>query len=118
MKCNKKNKCTDPLCLNSRSCLYADFIAIGYYPKNVNNKKCKNANSPLISKRASVLVDNGHKRECAVCESKTELTFDHIIPLSKGGKDCNSNGQILCLKCNSLKSNKLITNKQLLTLIS
>ncbi|WP_038005206.1 HNH endonuclease [Tenacibaculum sp. 47A_GOM-205m] len=118
MKCIKKNKCTEPLCFNSRCCLYEDLVAVGFYPKNVNNRKYRKANSPLISKRASVLVDNGHKRECAVCERKSDLTFDHIIPLSKGGKDCNSNGQVLCFKCNTTKSDLLITNEELLNLIN
>jgi 5-methylcytosine-specific restriction endonuclease McrA len=35
------------------------------------------------------------------------LEIDHIIPISKGGKDDFENKQTLCNKCNSVKGNKL-----------
>lgn len=34
------------------------------------------------------------------------LEIDHIIPLSKGGKDTIENKQALCQKCNNIKSDK------------
>lgn len=36
------------------------------------------------------------------------LTRDHIIPKSKGGTESRSNKQILCEKCNKIKSDKII----------
>lgn len=62
-----------------------------------------------IPKRVQVLVSNGCKAVCVCCGSRKYLSFDHIIPLSKDGKDCNSNGQILCKSCNNIKSDRLIT---------
>ncbi|MFT4772469.1 MAG: 5-methylcytosine-specific restriction endonuclease McrA [Cryomorphaceae bacterium] len=41
------------------------------------------------------------------------LTFDHIYPKSKGGPDCDSNGQILCRKCNGTKSNLILSLPEL-----
>lgn len=35
------------------------------------------------------------------------LTIDHIIPRSKGGNNDLINLQILCLKCNEEKANKI-----------
>jgi 5-methylcytosine-specific restriction endonuclease McrA len=35
------------------------------------------------------------------------MTFDHIIPLSRGGANTLSNGQCMCRKCNNKKGNKL-----------
>lgn len=40
------------------------------------------------------------------CKSR-KPTFDHIVPLSKGGGMTSENIQGLCLSCNSRKSNKL-----------
>lgn len=39
------------------------------------------------------------------CNNKLLLTIDHKIPLSKNGKDVNSNKQVACFFCNYLKSN-------------
>lgn len=36
------------------------------------------------------------------------INYDHIIPLSKGGKDNRSNKQLTHAKCNSLKGNKFL----------
>jgi len=47
-----------------------------------------------------------YKFKCVNCESKNNLTIDHIIPVSKGGTDDYSNLQILCKSCNSSKGNK------------
>lgn len=47
-------------------------------------------------------------KECFLCGSKENLTTDHIIPLSKGGTNELNNIQILCLKCNQKKSNKIL----------
>lgn len=47
---------------------------------------------------------DGH---CAICESEEKLGTDHIIPISKGGTDDIENLQILCHKCNAIKSNHL-----------
>lgn len=45
--------------------------------------------------------------QCCVCGSKTDLEFDHIIPISKGGATTFRNLQILCKKCNLKKSDSI-----------
>ena len=47
--------------------------------------------------------------ECVYCN--TEITaynsnLDHIIPLARGGKDTESNYQVLCERCNKEKHSK------------
>jgi 5-methylcytosine-specific restriction endonuclease McrA len=44
-------------------------------------------------------------KQCKVCKTDKNLTIDHIIPISKGGKSNIENLQILCAKCNQLKAN-------------
>lgn len=46
------------------------------------------------------------ERRCIYCGNKSELSFDHIIPLNRGGPDVISNQVLACKKCNSSKSDK------------
>lgn len=46
---------------------------------------------------------------CVKCGVSEDLTVDHIIPISKGGKETLDNLQTLCKICNSKKGNKLET---------
>ena len=36
-----------------------------------------------------------------------ELTYDHVIPLEKGGTNDSTNFQLLCRHCNSIKNDSL-----------
>lgn len=45
-------------------------------------------------------------RKCAQCGSTVKLEIDHIIPISKGGREDEDNMQVLCQKCNRTKHNK------------
>jgi len=48
---------------------------------------------------------------CLMCkerESKIILSPDHVIPLLHGGKNTIDNIQPLCIRCNSVKNNKII----------
>lgn len=42
---------------------------------------------------------------CQICKTDKDITIDHIIPLSKGGKNDINNLQPLCRSCNSKKYN-------------
>ena len=60
---------------------------------------------PFVSfSRRNVYLRDGY--ECQYCGSKKELTFDHVIPSSKGGKTNWHNIVTCCRKCNSKKGNK------------
>jgi CRISPR/Cas system Type II protein with McrA/HNH and RuvC-like nuclease domain len=41
--------------------------------------------------------------KCAYCNSDQDLTIDHIIPQSKGGKDVKTNVVCACKTCNLTK---------------
>lgn len=58
----------------------------------------------------SFFYDEKYKIEnaayCQYCGSNMQLTIDHIIPKSKGGKDIGDNFLTVCKSCNSSKGNK------------
>ena len=53
------------------------------------------------SLRNEVHERDGHK--CVLCGSRDDLTIDHILPFSKGGKTKKENFQTLCKTCNLKK---------------
>lgn len=57
------------------------------------------------SKSQKIKERDGHK--CVKCGSTDDLTIDHIIPLSRGGKDEAINLQTLCFKCNLRKGSRI-----------
>lgn len=115
MKCI--DTCKDIYCKNARTCLK---IELGTWIENqprcvkryLNKKKKEKPKTKLVT-HVERLYFAGHKLECACCGIKYPLTFDHIIPKSKGGTYDLSNGQILCIECNWIKADKIISLEEL-----
>ena len=74
--------------------------------KSKDSKKIKRSLSPAI--RSSVLKKFNYK--CSHCgrtvTDNIKLEIDHIVPLSKKGKNEIQNLQVLCNECNIGKSNR------------
>ena len=47
------------------------------------------------------------KQACVYCGSKSDLTLDHVLPRSRGGKTSWTNLVAACKKCNSRKGDSL-----------
>lgn len=58
---------------------------------------------PQVRKRILDKYDN----KCCYCDADNRLEIDHIIPISKGGKEDERNMQVLCRSCNSSKGNRI-----------
>ena len=54
-----------------------------------------------VSKVLAVFANDSYA--CVRCESRDNLTIDHIIPVSGGGGDDRDNLQTLCRPCNLQK---------------
>ena len=79
-------------------------------PAVVRIKHKINANKKRIRfSRQNVLARDHFK--CVYCGAKgkdNELTFDHVIPKSKGGKTCWENIVISCVPCNHKKADRTL----------
>ena len=58
---------------------------------------------PPVS-RKNLLKRDAH--QCQYCGNRKDLSIDHIIPRSKGGKHIWNNVVIACVACNSRKGDK------------
>ena len=52
----------------------------------------------------NIFIRDGYK--CQYCGSKSELTVDHVVPRSKGGKSSFENCVAACRSCNNYKGDK------------
>ena len=53
------------------------------------------------------------KFSCQYCGSKSELTFDHLLPRSKGGKTDWNNVVTACSSCNVKKGGHLLNHSEM-----
>lgn len=61
--------------------------------------------------RKNVFKRDNH--ECQYCGATENLTLDHVIPKSKGGKSTWENLVTACMKCNNKKDNKTVSDSGL-----
>lgn len=92
--------CTNARCIRRGSCADAKGLSKANDKKIAKKVKKKQY-------RLDIFKRDGNK--CLHCGSTENLSIDHIIPISKGGKDQAKNYQTLCKTCNVKKGNK-ITN--------
>ena len=78
-----------------------EFIPLETEEQKDNGQSAQDRYVPSNVKIAVWRRDEG---KCAKCASQEKLEYDHIIPVSKGGSNTERNIQLLCEKCNRLKS--------------
>ena len=78
------------------------------YQENIEYYRLKNrsrkSNGASIETLKQVLKRD---KVCQLCHTDKDLQFDHIFPVSQGGKGSLENLQLLCGTCNNFKSNNL-----------
>lgn len=60
-----------------------------------------------IPRRIRMQVFKRDGYACRSCYTGEDLTIDHVVPVSRGGRDDFENLQTLCLPCNLHKGDKL-----------
>lgn len=64
----------------------------------------------IFSKASRMKIYDKSKHRCCICGKPIEyidMTIDHIIPLSRGGKNTPDNLRCVCEECNKFKGNML-----------
>lgn len=60
-----------------------------------------------IPESTRIYVWRRDQGKCARCGTRENLTYDHIIPVSKGGGNSPRNVELLCDKCNRKKGDSI-----------
>jgi len=80
--------------------------------KERNALKSQRRRARLYNAETFIILDKEFKKiysmPCSNCESRKNITLDHIIPIARGGRHSIGNLQPLCLSCNSSKHTKTI----------
>lgn len=92
-----------------RSELVMDTIVAVKHEKTTKSKKKHiNGFNPTLTNK---MLFERDKYLCAYCKHvypRNKLTRDHVIPVSKGGKDCYENCVTACSSCNLWKDDKTL----------
>ena len=76
-------------------------------------KNAKEFHRDKVTLRQAVQLLRRDRHKCVKCgaspakDSLVELTFDHIVPIVRGGKTTLSNLWVLCSKCNRQKGERV-----------
>lgn len=93
-------------CLSTYSLLKIRTVSRSFeYPAVIRLNEYKNIpyKGVLLNRNNLFRRDNG---ECQYCGSTKQLTIDHVIPRSKGGKTSWTNLVTACHRCNVNKGDK------------
>ncbi len=69
--------------------------------------KTESENSRHIPQEVKSAVWQRDQGKCVQCGASDYLEYDHIIPHSKGGASTVNNVQLLCRRCNQVKSDRI-----------
>jgi 5-methylcytosine-specific restriction endonuclease McrA len=71
--------------------------------ENMRRARKKNAGIYVILPKEIKRILNS---SCSNCGTRDKISFDHIIPLARGGRHSIGNLQPMCIPCNSSKNEK------------
>lgn len=78
-----------------------------------NRETARKSNGGSFTLEEWVALCNHYGNVCLAC-GKSEVTIDHIVPISKGGSSNIDNLQPLCGRCNTRKRDEIIDYRSLM----
>ena len=78
--------------------------------RNYQAKKHNNGGTHTEEDIKLLLNLSGHQCQRPECSATEDLEIDHVIPLSRGGRNDITNLQVLCKSCNCSKGNRHSTD--------
>lgn len=83
-----------------------NFLFAGVDEDEIRREKAK-ARELRKSRWWQNILAAGRCHYCGRATPKAELTMDHVVPLTRGGKSAKSNLAACCKECNNRKKNLL-----------
>ncbi len=85
------------------------FVRMAFGPTSTAGKPLVRTPTRHIPQWVKIAVATRDGGKCRWCGSAHDLQYDHIVPYSLGGKsDDVENIQLLCGRCNRIKSNRYV----------
>lgn len=95
---------------NQRAC--EDSICVMFYMRMHkqlmrHQPRASNYDVVTVPEWVDILIRYDHK--CAYCPAKLDLTMDHVVPLSRGGRHTATNLVPACERCNRMKADMYLS---------
>jgi 5-methylcytosine-specific restriction endonuclease McrA len=76
--------------------------------ESTRNRRARiRGNGGILTKQEWQMILEKYDHKCLRCGSTDRIEADHVIPISRGGKNIASNIQPLCRLCNASKHNRI-----------
>lgn len=103
----RRHKIVDPEDLADQRAKIKEYRRINKYWQNKERLRPRiEACTHTSKKSVRKSVFDKYGEICLACGATENITIDHVIPVSKGGRNDISNYQPLCKSCNSKKMDK------------
>lgn len=86
----------------------ADAVHFKQYSLDRHRKRSKVAGVYKVTVADWMKILKDFDYRCAYCGISGDMTVDHVLPLSRGGRHCVANLVPACLRCNTSKGNLTI----------
>jgi len=84
-----------------------EVIRLNYYAEYPKNREV------LFTRRNLYIRDNYQCQYCGCRPGTKELSIDHVVPISRGGKSSWTNCVLACTNCNFLKADQTLAEARL-----